>query len=240
MTEIQLDKIRNAVIIAIVLIAAAGLAFYLFPQPGQLINPQSGIGQNQTVQIQNETPVVVQQPETVPAQRSATSSCSAVLEAGVMDKYTYEQTYGGEKFIVASELVIIPTLLTGDSAEPVMFNITARKTMTVKKDSASQPIVTEYVLLDGDLACYLTVIESTIRSSAPCSDAMANYTKFRYCMDDLYGKSDTQINVPLGTFYADRYNVVGGGNVWFTRAIAIPLRIESGGAVSELVSYSKG
>jgi hypothetical protein len=69
---------------------------------------------------------------------------------------------------------------------------------------------------------------------------MANYTKFRYCMDDLYGKSDTQINVPLGTFYADRYSVVGGGKIWFTRTIAVPLRVESGGAVSELVSYSKG
>jgi len=240
MVDMQTDKKRNMIIIAIALIAAAALAFYLLPQLGQLLNLRTGIEQNQTIQTQNETPIVVQYPETEPAQRSATSVCNVVLEAGMMDNYTYEQTYEGEEFVVTSELVIIPTLLTGDNTDPVVFNVTARKTMTAKKNNAAQPIMTEYVLLDRNLACYLTVIESTIRSSAPCSDSSANYTKFRYCTDDFYGKTNTQINVPLGTFYADEYKVAGGGKVWFARSIAIPLKIDSGGAVSELMSYSKG
>lgn len=247
MVEIGTKRVMRIALIAVILliVVAAGAWMLLGSQSKQTAT------ESQNVQPgANETQIVAAPPtQTNNQTNNQTSSlggvtCSAMIQGAPKDNYTYRLTTDEGTFTVESDFIRdVDRIDMGDVAPPFL-NVTARKTViteTVSGPNTPHPTVTEYDLLDNRLTCYeVVLVVNGAGTLMPCTDFTQNYTTFRYCVDDLYNKTDTSVNVPLGTFSAEQCTLADGSMVWFNDLVSVPLKIESTGSVSELMNYSRG
>jgi len=242
----------KAALVAVFLLIAviAGVWLLYGQQPGQQSPTTAG---NQTVQNQtNETLAAnVTLPAinmTTPAQETVNqtattgTTCSGTIEGSPRDNYTYKLTGNGGAFTIESDFVPhIEFIRMGADQQPIM-NVTARRTVINETGNIAQgAAVTKYVLLDDKLACYeVVLVAGGVGAALSCADSAENYTEFRYCIDDLHGRTDTSIAIQLGTFFANQYTTTDGSTIWFSNQVSVPLKIVSSSSTSELISYSKG